>query len=152
MRKQRNILRFTAILLAFLIGFSSTGYAIDLHYCQGHLKTFSFFGKAKNCHELKKKNPTCHHSKKQHKQQNNQSIDKSAKDCCHNHTVKVEADDHTKLLQDADIEIQTTDWNIPLNTPINIILKKSGANELTKVYKPPLILRNMQVLFEVFLL
>jgi len=31
--------RVISLLLAFLLGFTSVGYSIDLHFCQGHLKS-----------------------------------------------------------------------------------------------------------------
>jgi len=44
--------RVISLLLAFLLGFTSVGYSIDLHFCQGHLKSVALIGKAKSCHEM----------------------------------------------------------------------------------------------------
>ena len=52
MNKISNTYQFTALMLAFLMFFTSTGFAINVHYCQGELKSFSFFGKSKTCNEM----------------------------------------------------------------------------------------------------
>ena len=44
--------RIIALTMAFLMFFTSVGFTVDMHYCQGKLKTFNFFGKAKSCHEV----------------------------------------------------------------------------------------------------
>ena len=55
--------------MAFLMFFTSIGFSMDIHYCQGHLKSISLLGKAKNCHDIqamksdhcKKTKTSCNH-------------------------------------------------------------------------------------------
>ena len=71
--------------MAFMLLLSSTGFAMDVHYCQDQLKSISLIGKAKSCHE-KQETPPCHHKK--------DSLSKAEKDnCCHNETVVIEKSD-----------------------------------------------------------
>ena len=64
----RSTYRFVALMMAFLMFFSSVGFAMDMHYCGGKIKSISFFGKAKNCHEMVGESDTpiknCPHHKK----------------------------------------------------------------------------------------
>ena len=57
-------MRSLAIFMALLMFLTSAGLAIDVHYCQGELKSFSFYSKAQNCHALSLDDikPSCHHS------------------------------------------------------------------------------------------
>lgn len=52
MTNRSKIYRCIAFFMAILLLFTSLGAAIDMHFCGGHLKSFSLYGKAKNCYEL----------------------------------------------------------------------------------------------------
>ncbi len=69
-----------AFLLLSVFSISTVGFSIDLHYCGGHLKSFSLVGKAKSCHE-NSLTKSCH-SKKQEQSKCEDSIDKN--ECCNN--------------------------------------------------------------------
>ena len=60
--------RLIALMMAFLMFFTSAGFTMDMHYCGGELKSVSFFGKAKTCHDMAGENETpkkdCPHHKK----------------------------------------------------------------------------------------
>jgi len=64
--------------------------SIDLHYCQKNLKSFSFFGKAKACHDQENvkhcqtKKRSCHAAIS--KQQENEQCNK---DCCMNKQLEI---------------------------------------------------------------
>ncbi len=49
MRKLKLIQKFAALVLAFLILTSTTGLAVDAHYCKTNLVSISVWGKAKPC-------------------------------------------------------------------------------------------------------
>lgn len=83
--------RAAAMVMAFLMFFTSMGYSVDLHYCKDELKSFSLFGKAESCHETMSKCP-------RHAQM--QSSSKEEKGCCSNKLVIV--DD-----LDADFDLNT---------------------------------------------
>ena len=74
--------------MALLMMLSSTGFSMDIHYCQDQLKGVSLLvklnpvTKSKNapCHKMKK---SCHHK--------NDNLNQTDKDnCCHNETVVIE--------------------------------------------------------------
>ena len=76
-----NAYRILSIVMALLIFVSSIGYAVDVHYCKGQLKSYSIFGKASSCHVAKKVCP--HHA-------NMVTTTSSKSDCCKNKTLKID--------------------------------------------------------------
>jgi hypothetical protein len=79
--KIKALHRITALIMAFLMFFSSVGYSINVHYCKGELKSLSLIGEAASCHSAKKLCP--HHAKSQIEE------DKTT-NCCSNETLQVE--------------------------------------------------------------
>lgn len=79
--KLKKSYRVTALILAFLMFFTSIGYSIDFHYCKGDLKSFSLFGKAASCHTQKKSCPN--HT-------NTQLSPEKEKDCCSNEKLEID--------------------------------------------------------------
>jgi len=93
----RKIHRITAFTLAFLMLFTSIGYSVDLHYCKGELKTFSLVGKAKPCHQAKKKCPR--HTKIDTAENNEDSK------CCSNETIVIDdLDAHFNVMTDVSFD------------------------------------------------
>lgn len=136
------------LTLAFLMLMTSVSFAVDMHYCNGELKSVSLFGKAKTCHEkaVEQDQPTCpHHQKMMEKDEK--------KDCCENKTTIVQADDD---LAKSDISV--------LNTPqfqqfviayvtvfyTKITTDKQSIQDIS--YQSPLISRDIYALSETFLL
>jgi hypothetical protein len=155
MNSFRNTYHLIALTMAFLMFFTSAGLAIDMHYCGGELKSISFFGKAKTCHDMAGENEApmknCPHHKKMMAEKTSCSEDK---DCCSNKTVLLQSDQDQK--------IQTTDFVISKEFKQFLIayvlvfcmndfdFKRESANFAH--YKPPLIQRDISVLNQVFLL
>jgi hypothetical protein len=128
--------------MAFMVAFTSFGYAVDLHFCQGHLKGFSLLGKAKNCHEKMAKCP------------NHSPVvkDSNSNDCCSNKTVQVENLDEEGLLV---LDV----GNVFSLTAIEVIppVLSGHRNNFLKLQKPvlrppPLIQQNLYLFLETFLL
>lgn len=145
--------RFIAFSLAFVMLITSVGFTVDMHYCQGQLKSFSFFGKAKSCHDMTDAAQmiSCPHHKKMMKEDESCSLDK--KDCCENQIHHIQADQ--------DQAVQTFDFvvNKQLQQFVIAYVVVFCANNLIETdapsfisYKPPLILRDIYVLIESFLL
>jgi len=92
--------RITSLLMAFLMLVSSTGFSIDLHYCQGNLKSFSLLGEAKSCHEMakakhcSKMKKACHAPKA-----TKEADDDCKKDCCSNKKIEISADEDAQKIQ-----------------------------------------------------
>ncbi len=128
---------------------------MDMHYCGGELKSVSFFGKAKTCHDMAGDNETsmkdCPHHKKMASEKKGCSEDK---DCCSNKTVQLQSDQ--------DQEVQTNNFVVSKQLKQFVIayvaiffvgdcdLQREAANYA--LYKPPLIRRDIPVLNQTFLL
>ena len=154
MKSISNTYRFITLTLAFLMLTTSVGFAVDMHYCQGQLKSVSFFGRAKTCHETADAIPTkkCSHHQKMMEQKEGCSMDK--KDCCQNITLHFQSDQ--------DRQVQTSDFMISKQLQQFVIVYAAGffTNDFSiecdaasfNHYKPPLLLRNIPVLIQSFLL
>jgi len=126
-------------------------YTIDFHYCQGQLKSFSLFGKAKNCHEMASKMASCHHKKQVDKKP--MACSESDNNCCNNETVHYESDLDQQFLNfdffnlDSQLFVVAT----PEASLDDLFI---DIKEITPFahYKPPLIQKDISVLFETFLL
>lgn len=149
MNKINKTYRFLTFCLIFLVFLSSVGFTVDMHFCSNELKSISFIGKAKPCHE---------HSLNQcpfHKKMMKQSADgsKVAKNCCENKTFHFQSDQ--------DQQIQTFDFQITqpaqlfLAVYVELFFTNSSNNKdiiaFTR-YKPPIIPRDILVLIQSFLL
>lgn len=145
--------RSIALILALLMFTTSVGFAVDMHYCQGQLKSVSFFGKAKSCHEMadaaSRKNCTLH--KKMKEQNKGCSIDKNG--CCENETQYFHSDQDQKT-QGFDITLsKQLQQFVVAYTFVFIVHTPANTNNLTfSFYKPPLIERDIPVLIQSFLL
>ncbi len=91
--KIRGIARqFIAIGLCGLIYITTVGFAVDFHYCTGQLKSISFFGKARSCHEAAK---PCLFHKKQKEETPEPTQEKF--DCCSNEFQFFQCDQDVQL-------------------------------------------------------
>lgn len=155
MNSFKNTYRLIALIMAFLMFFTSVGFTMDMHYCGEELKSVSFLGKAKTCHDIseEKKAPMkdCPHHRKMMTEKKSCSEDK---DCCSNKTVQLQSDQ--------DQQIRTTDFitNKQLKqfliayVVVFLIDNFEFEREVINLayYKPPLILRDIPVLNQTFLL
>lgn len=150
----RRTYRTIALIMAFLMFLSSAGFAMDMHYCGGELKSVSIFGKAKTCHEMTKKDAAmkdCHHHKKMMSEKEDCSEDKN---CCSNKTVIIQSDQ--------DQQIQSVDFVVSKELKqfviayVTVFFSDNSTLERQKstfaLYKPPLISRDISVLNQTFLL
>ena len=150
MKKVSLIYRFISWCLVILVLISSMGITVDMHYCNNELKSFSFSGKAKSCHEPSLKQCPFH-SKKLGNNNNDNSVNK--KNCCENKTKFFHSDQ--------DQQIQTFDYELtqPLQlftvAFINAFFINSGIEKeilaFTR-YKPPILQKDIPVLIQSFLL
>lgn len=155
MKVIKSTYHLIALMMAFLMFFTSAGFTMDMHYCGGELKSVSFFGKAKTCHDMVGENEAplknCPHHKKMMAEKKGCSEDK---DCCSNKTVKLQSDQDQK--------IQTNDFVVNKQLKQFVIAYvavffaddfdlQREATTFTH-YKPPLIPRDIPVLNQTFLL
>ncbi len=152
MRVKTNIASFFTFLMAALLLVSTINYAVDAHYCQGNLKSIGIFGKAKNCHEIANSKASCpHHQSKVGDEK--EGCNEGMKDCCQNNIVVVESDINQYIIQvlASSFDGETLLVLGPVSS-ISDILVIDREQVLDKLYKPPLINKDVQVLFESFLI
>ena len=154
MNFKNSIYRVTALILAFLMFFTSVGFSVDMHYCQGNLKSFSLLGKAKNCHEMAKGMANCpHHQKMAEKEPLNPGCSLDKKDCCQNKLQHFQSDEDQKM-QSANFELnlQLQSFIVAFTVAFFVDTFIESDHPAFALYKSPLIPRDIPVLFESFLL
>jgi len=154
MNKLQYTYRKVALILAFLMFSSTVGLSVDLHLCQDKIKSFSLFGKAKNCYELVSHNTTknCLHREKPSDPLNGCSIDK--KNCCSNGAFQFKSYSNQHFCNSSIvINEKITQFVIAFIDTFyfsnNLVERFSNHFVL---YKPPLKPRDTLVLFQTFLL
>lgn len=149
----RTYQRIVALTLAFLMLMTSVSFAVDMHYCDGELKSISLFGKAKTCHEkaVEQDKPTCPHHQKMEQQSNDDEMDKN--DCCENKTTIIQADDDrakSDLVAPTFQQLQQFVIAYVIAFHTEIITDRQSIQDTS--YQSPLISRDIYVLSETFLL
>ena len=148
----RSTYRLVALIMAFLMFFSSAGFAMDMHFCQGKLKSISFFGKARTCHDMAEGTmKNCPRHKKMMAEKKSCSEDNN---CCSNKTIHFQSDQDQQYQVGNGVVIspQLQYFVIAfveafINSSIVETDKPSFAH-----YKPPLKPRDIYVLLETYLL
>ena len=143
--KANRLYRITALIMAFLMFFTSVGFSVDFHYCKGELKSFSLIGEASACHAEKKVCPR--HAKKELEDKSEDSK------CCSNEKVIVDdLDVDYNLTQD----VELSDLQVKF---ISALAYSFSGNILPKVIQNtffkkqvPLVSRDIYVLLERFLI
>lgn len=144
---KKTLYKFLATGLAAIILITSIGISIDVHFCQGKLKSFALIGKAKTCHQ-KTSSIQCHNSKRIFQKNNSKSICK--KNCCKNSSFSFQ----NNLEKTITIESNILNHNVFCALVFVFFLENkfvSFSNNF-KNYIPPLLNRNIFVLIQSFLL
>ncbi len=95
--KNNFLYRSIAFMLAFVVLFTSTGFSMDMHYCQNELKSVSFFGVAPSCHSKEAKTQCPNHK--------GMSMSQDEDNCCHNETILVESNSDLLSMDFADLSM-----------------------------------------------
>ncbi len=144
--------RIASLTMALLLLLSSTGFSIDVHYCQDQLMGISFMGKAKSCHDHDSTS-LCHHAKKTCHDKIDKE-DNSEKDkCCHNESIvikKSETDATSPLL--ASTEAIHLDFVTAFVAVYFFNYKLDTYFQTFEQYKPPLPDRDFLLLYQFFLI
>lgn len=152
MKQQSLTYRAISLMLASLILLTSFSFSVDMHFCQGQFVSFGIFSKAKSCHELAAKMQACPF----HKNKTTDSLPRAAMGeedgCCKNETVFVQSELEQCFSADENpIEDNQPSFltNISIENPIH--LENFSINHFQS-YKPPLLLRDIPLLIQSFLL
>jgi len=125
-------------------------FVVDVHYCSGHIKSLNFFGKAKACYELASK--TCPNHPNSLAQHDAQETEK--KNCCQNQSFQFE-ENQDQTTQSASFILNPQAQQFLQAYVLSFFSTESVVDKdfsLFAHYKPPLISRDIPVLFETFLL
>lgn len=136
--------KIMSIFLTMIVLFTTTSYSVEEHICGGNVYSVSFFGTAENCGmendiiEFRESN------------QSNNFIALSNESCCHDESKLVAG---STAQQDSGISFKTdktyflASYILSANQLIEI---NADTSEQYKNYIPPLIIKDVSVLFEVF--
>ncbi len=132
--------------MALLILISSTGFSMDVHFCQNQVAGISFFGKA-SCCKKEMNSKSCHSL--QAKNQDGIKKDK----CCHDETLVIQKTDvdatGPQYITFNDIQLDFV--AVPLGVYLNNYIEQLDVESFDQ-YKPPLPDRDIQVLYQTFLI
>lgn len=146
----KKISVFILILLTLL---ASTGFSLEIHFCQGEVESYGIFG-ASPCQmetqaAAQSDLPPCHQKKSNLLKHKKNGF--SSRNCCHNQTFTFNSTaDFLNLKSDfsgfntpviGPVRVSTTQLIIALNTPREVFFLR---------YKPPLISADIGVLQQVF--
>jgi len=128
-----------SLVMAFLVLFSTFSFTVDQHYCGDFLVDTAVFSRAESCGM-------------EMKSSSNHDADLLAADCCHNNKVEVAGQNELKISFDSlefgqQIFLSTFTYSY-LN------LFEGLPSEVTpfKDYSPPLLVADIQILDQVFLI
>ena len=138
--------RVIHIIIGILLFLGSTGIVVNKHYCQNELKSTALFLKAEACHAV-----TSVASCPMHQHKGDE--DREKKNCCDDKSEYVKSDNE-QLVQSFEIDFPNHPVsldNVPLvlNTDPSA-LDAHSLHYLT--YKPPIVLNDIPVLLQAFLL
>ena len=139
-----------SVSLAFLLLMTTTTVAFDAHFCQNRIEGISFFGKAKSCHEQTTPPPcekTHHVCRKEMGMQDDDH-------CCHNETLIIKGLDSDMTVHLLPVEKQflvafVATFVVP--DFFSDFISTSNPSDFPR-YKPPLIRRDIPVLYQTFLI
>ena len=136
--------------------FSSAGLAVDFHYCQGKLKTFGLFQKAKTCHEVAANASHCHKAKKKtcHKQLNETTCKKDGdqKGCCDNEMAFILLDADYGVAEYISFDVHEIQFVAAFIASFYHVFQEVDSSiSHYQNYKPPLLDRDSVVLIQSFL-
>ncbi len=140
---------------------SSTGFSMDMHFCQDQIKGISFMSEAESCHK-ETAAPACHntdsktacHEGKSHCENDDSKTSISKDDCCHNETVSMDNVDADYSIYKIDIQKQALQIRfVTAFVAVYILHYNEEINRPTYFsYSPPLLHRDRQILFQSFLI
>ncbi len=126
--------RLLSVAMALLLLASTTSWKVDKHYCMGHLVDLAFFTDAKGCG------------------MDEMAVEGSVMTCCDSETVIIDAQD------DLSFSLEENDLASPVflvaflhsyKVVFQVLEKRLVPHE---VYPPPLLVKDIQLLDQVFLI
>ncbi|PQJ80518.1 HYC_CC_PP family protein [Polaribacter porphyrae] len=129
-------LKISAIILSVLVLFSTFSFNVDKHYCGDFLVDISFTGETEGCGmQMDAKAPT------------------KKKNCCKDETHQFEGQDELQLTSFEEITFENQQLLIAFAFSYqDLLLDKKTEKSFQRVYPPPEIQQNYQVIYQSFLI
>lgn len=119
-------------MLAFLVMFSTMSFTVEKHYCGNHLVDKAVFSKVKTC--------------------GMQMSMAEEEHCCTNQKVSVEGQDELKISFDSFDFEQQVFLSAFTFCYLELFEEESRQTDAFKDYSPPLLVRDIQLIDQVFLI
>ncbi|MGB0879135.1 MAG: HYC_CC_PP family protein [Polaribacter sp.] len=126
--------KIAASALAFLVLFSTFSFTVEKHYCGDFLVDVSYLGKAERCGM----------------KMDLANVDKN---CCKDEVYKIEGQDTLQLSSNIKFDIKNQQFFLSFLLSYNDLYKVFSKKKIEqKKYYPPDIIKDIQVLQEVFII
>lgn len=134
--------KILSFFLAVFILFSTSSFAVDMHFCGNKLVDMSFFRKAESCTELARKTDN----------ESDHCVSMQEKDCCDNQSIVKEGEDtfkksHTILEIEAFVFLNTF-----VHSYSNLFEGLEKNTVSFEAYRPPFLSTDIIILNETFLI
>lgn len=152
--------RISALTIAFLLFISSSGLAMDIHFCGDSFKSYNLFGKAESCHDVghfkqkKSKSRTCCQKTEQKVVKKSCHHESEVKgNCCHNELFSLDSvndvlnGDHSTQTAHS-TNVQTIFWS----SNFSLVATVKKKQNTFKYYHPPPISVDVIILHQSFLI
>jgi hypothetical protein len=131
--------RVLASLMALLLLASTTSWTVDKHYCMGHLQDVALFSNAESCGMAMEGSDVL-------------SISENTDSCCNDVVVVINGQNDLKQVTN-DIGVDHQSFYTFNTHPFDVLTPLVGQRMATqKHYPPPLLVKNIQLLDQVFLI
>ena len=133
---KESLRKISSILVAFLVLFSTLSFTVDRHYCGERLVDVAIFSEANGCGmEIEK--------------EINDELSFSKKSCCKNETSIIEGKSiDQQALQN--LELQQINFVTAFVVSYNNLFVNTTEVSTLYLYKPPIIHKDITILFENF--
>jgi hypothetical protein len=134
--------KISALFLAILVMYSSTSYALNMHFCMGELADIALFDSGDAC-IMDVEKPTCH--------QNDERAQIESKSCCADQSFQIEAQNElVPVVKSTLSPIQFI--QIALIVSPELLATVSAERNYLYQYTPPLIVKDISILHDTFLI
>ena len=140
------IQKISVLFLSLVLFVNGTGIILNKHFCGGDLKAQAFYVPAKQCSHANNSNTKPCHKK------TDKSSPVSEKDCCDNDTKYFESDLEIQDIQVEELEINKTFFVALISSFFDYPYQNFNSKKAEYLnFKPPLIIKDLEVLYQSFL-
>lgn len=132
----------SVVVMAVLVLVSSSSFTLHMHFCQGQIQNLSLLSEARSCCMTKSASPCQTHK---------QSTERSDKPCCEDQSVVV--DGQEQVGNEVVVTISQNEFVVVLYSLFSFLAVSPAAFvDSFAAYTPPLILHDIPVLVQSFLI